>query len=98
MAVLSGKDNGPAGRTDAVCAKTVCEADALVCDPVDIRRAIDPAAVSAHSMCGMIIRHDKNDIWPGRDIFFGFLTGWAQGKKKTNDREKKCFSFFHDPS
>jgi hypothetical protein len=100
VAVFTCQDNGPAGRADAVRAKTVCEADAFFCDPVDIGGLIDPAPVGTHGMCGMVIRHHKDDVRPGggRDDFVGSLTSRTQNQNYTKNCEKQDFYCFHNPS
>jgi hypothetical protein len=70
MAVFAGQDYGPAGCAYSICAKAIIEAHTLSGKPVEVRRFVDFAAVTAYSVCGVVICHNEYDVRP---VFFTFL-------------------------
>ena len=62
MAVLTRQNHRPAGGADGIRTKAVVETHAFVGDPVEIRRLINLAAVAAHGVRGVIVRHNIDDI------------------------------------
>jgi hypothetical protein len=62
VAVLPREDDGPAGCADPVCAEAIIEAAAFAGDPVDSRRPVKTAPITADRLGGMVIGHDEEDI------------------------------------
>src|SRR5262245_46054710 len=62
VAVLAGEDTGPAWTTQRVGHVAAIEPHSFRRDPIDIRRLIELAAISAHSLVAVIITHDEQDV------------------------------------
>jgi hypothetical protein len=73
MTVLTGKKYRPAGAAYGVGHIGPVKYHPLFPDPVKFRRFNQIAAINAHGIFGMIIRHDKNDVRSGFGIVAGLL-------------------------
>jgi hypothetical protein len=62
MTVFTGKDYGPAGRTDTIGTKAVFEKHTLFGEPIEVWCLVNPAAVTAHSLRSVVIGHNKNNV------------------------------------
>ena len=62
VAVFASQDSGAARRADRVCAKAVLEQHSLPCEPVDVRRLVDPRSVRADCVRGVVVGHDVEDV------------------------------------
>jgi hypothetical protein len=70
MAVFAGQNYSPAGCANGICAKAIVEAHTFSGEPVEVRRFVDFAAVAAYGVRGVVIGHNKYDVWL---FFFTFL-------------------------
>jgi hypothetical protein len=62
--VVGPRQNGCSGGcTDSIRTEAVVKAHALVGDPIEIRRPIDPTAVATHGMGSVVVGHDEQNVW-----------------------------------
>src|SRR5438552_1875785 len=64
VAVLSRQNRRATWRANRVHCKTIREPHSLFGDAVQVRCLINPAAVATERVRRVIIRHDKNYVWP----------------------------------
>ena len=62
VAVRASQDRGPGRRAQRVGHQSPLEADALLGDPIDIRRSVEPAAVAADGGRRMVVRQEEQDV------------------------------------
>ena len=56
------QNGGAAGRANRIGYIAMIKPHAFICQPIQIRRMIDTAAITADGFGSMIICHDKQDI------------------------------------
>ncbi len=64
MGMFTCKDCSPGGSTNGVGYTGIGKQHAFTGYPVDIRRFDQMIAVSTYGLVGMVVGHDKQDIWP----------------------------------
>ena len=66
VAVLAGEDHCAAGRADRIGDEGRVESDALGRQPIEIRGAVQAAAVCADRGSGVVVAHDEQDVRSSR--------------------------------
>lgn len=64
MRMLSGQDGGATWGTDGIGHAGIGKQHAHFGNPVNIRRLDQCVVICGNGLVGMVIRHDKDDIWP----------------------------------
>ena len=64
VAVLAGKDDGPAGRAYRIGAEAILKEHTFCGQAVEIGGLVYLASVAAHCMGRVVVAHNKDDIWP----------------------------------
>ena len=62
MTVLSRQQRGAARPAQRIGDEAILESHSLGGDAVEVGRLVDSAAMAAHGVAGVIIRHDVNDV------------------------------------
>src|SRR5262245_43593219 len=63
VAVFAGENCRATWSADGVNSKAVLKTDPLRGESIQVRRLIHPAAIRADCVGGMVIAHDKQDVW-----------------------------------
>ena len=97
MAVLSSEDSGPARSAYPVGAKAVVNPHPFPGDPVDVRGPVEAASITADGLCGVVVRHDEDDIGRGRgegDLAEESISAEGAGQRRQADGLDELASFY----
>ena len=90
VAVFAGEDGGAAGCADGIFDETIAEAHAFPGEAIHVGSDVDLAAVGADGVGGVIIGHDKEDVWAGGVGGVGGEGDAGEGDEQERDRGARC--------